>query len=140
MAKRLTAQQRKFISEYLVDFNATAAAERAGYSAANTAAGNHLLRHPHVLAEVNRRCLAMQSRLEINGDHVRRGLAAIATDYRQPTEGGPSWGDRIMAWRELGKLLGLYTNKIQVTGSLTLVDLLLAADRKTESPAIAATH
>lgn len=33
MAARLTDKQKRFVAEYLVDLNATAAARRAGYSA-----------------------------------------------------------------------------------------------------------
>ena len=49
---------------------------------------------------------------------------------------------RIKAIREAGLIKGLYTNKIQVTGSLTLIDLLLGAsqlpDNRPGAEAIAA--
>ncbi len=46
---RLTARQRRFVEEYAVDRCATAAARRAGYSAASAKwAGRDLLRHPGV--------------------------------------------------------------------------------------------
>lgn len=139
MAKRaLNPMQRRFVLEYLVDFNATAAAERAGYASSNTAAGNHAMRNPQVLDEIRRRCLAAQVRLEMTADHIRTGFARIATDPREADDGGPTWEARAMALRELGKLLGLYTAKVHVTGTLTLEDLLLAADRKpVELPQVA---
>jgi phage terminase small subunit len=130
---KLSVQQRRFIAEYLVDFNALHAAGRAGYSIKNTGVGTHLLALPQVATEIETRCLKIQAKLEVTGDDVRRGLARIATDPRMEAAGGPSFRDRILAWKELGKLLGLYTHKIQVTGSLTLVDLLLAAERKAEA-------
>lgn len=128
--QRLNAQQRRFVDEYLIDFNTTAAAARAGYSMKNTSVGNRLMRKPYIADEVTKRCLAIQVKLEVNADDVRRGLARIATDPREEKDGGPAWRDRILAWRELAKLFGMYTHKIQITGTVTLVDLLLAADRK----------
>lgn len=139
----LSAQQSRFVDEYMIDWNAQGAAGRAGYSLKNSAAGAHLLRKPQIDTELRKRCLAIQSKLEMGADDVRRGFARIATDPRSPAEGGPSYGDRINALRELGKIFGMYTNKIQVTGSLTLVDLLLLADKAdaphAQPPALPAT-
>lgn len=133
----LTQQQRRFVAEYMCDFDGQNAAERAGYSVKNTGIGTHLMQNPVILDELRRRCLAAQHRLEMTADDVRSGLARIATDPREPKDGGPSWDARINAWVQIAKLLGMYTHKIQVTGSLTLVDLLLAADAKVvaEQPA-----
>ena len=138
--KALTGMQRMFVNEYFVDFNARQAAARAGYSLKNTSIGQKVLNTPHVHAEIIRRSQEIQVKLEMNGDDVRRGFARIATDPRSPDQGGPSYRDRISALTELGKIFGLYTNKIEVRGSLTLVDLLLAADRKSDQPAIEVTH
>ena len=51
--KKLTTKERRFVEEYLIDFNGTAAAIRAGYSdrtAANIASEN--LRKLHIQAEI----------------------------------------------------------------------------------------
>jgi len=132
VAKALSAQQRKFIAHYLLEFNATEAAKQAGYSE-DTAdvQGSRLLRNVRVLDEVRRRCLLAEKRLELNGDDIRSFHARVMTDPRQECDGGPSHIARIMSARELGKLLGLYTSKIEVRGSITLVDLLAAADQRT---------
>jgi hypothetical protein len=135
IVKALLPQERRFVAEYLIDFKALPAAIRAGYSKRNTGIGSVLLGRPHIADEIVRRCTDMQLRLQVDADDVRRGLALIATHPFGPDKGGPTWGDRIAAWRELGKLMGLYQNKIVVTGSLSLVDLLLAADRKIEERA-----
>lgn len=134
----LTWLQRRFVDEYMVDFNAKQASVRAGYSQGNTAIGVVTLNQPLVDAEIRRRCLKIQAKLEIDGDDVRRGFARIATDPREEAAGGPSWLARIRALRELGLLLGLYEDKIHITGSVTLVDLLLAADKAVQikQPAI----
>jgi len=54
--KKLTAKQEKFITEYLVDFNATQASIRAGYSAktANRAGAENLSK-PVIAAEIEER-------------------------------------------------------------------------------------
>lgn len=140
MAK-LNPRYARFVGEYLIDFNAAAAASRAGYSAKNNSVGQRLMNTPAIAAEVELRCAKIQAKLEVTADDVRRGLARIATDPREERAGGPSFRDRILAWRELAKLFGMYTQKIHVTGSITLVDLLLAADRKiAELPAAERTH
>jgi Terminase small subunit len=138
--KPLNAQQRRFVDEYLIDFSARAAAVRAGYSSKDSNCSNRLMQIPRIADEINARCLKIQAKLAVDANDVRRGFARIATDPREEAAGGPSWGDRIAAWRELGKLFGMYTNKIQVTGTLTLVDLLLAADAKAKVEHNEAVH
>lgn len=126
----LSAQQALFVDHYLISFNATTAAHEAGYSLKNTGLTARLLAKPRISDEIRRRCLAIQTKLEMNGDDIRRGFARIATDPREQAAGGPSFDARIKALRELGLLLGLYTSKIEVRGSITLVDLLAAADQR----------
>ena len=48
----MTDKQRAFVREYVLDWNATAAASRAGYSDANY--GRQLLTNPNVAAELAR--------------------------------------------------------------------------------------
>lgn len=53
--KRLTTQQHAFVRHYSVDFNATKAAEKAGYSAKSASRlGHELLKHPLVQAELKK--------------------------------------------------------------------------------------
>ena len=76
---KLTAKQKRFIDEYLVDFNGTQAAIRAGYatrSAEVTAA--KLLRNAKVQAEISRRQKDLQRRTEVTQERVVRELARVA--------------------------------------------------------------
>ena len=76
---KLTAKQIRFVDEYLVDFNGTQAAIRAGYSektAAATAA--RLLRNVNIQAEISRRQKDLQRRTEVTQDRVVKELARIA--------------------------------------------------------------
>ncbi|HYM97533.1 MAG TPA: terminase small subunit [Candidatus Sulfotelmatobacter sp.] len=130
--KPLTAKQRRFIDEYLVDLRALPAAERAGFSVRDKGVGSRLLYQPHIYAEIRRRLLARRVRLEATGDHIRYGFAAIAWDPREEAEGGPSFTERIAALRELGRLHGLYIEKHVFTGA-TLEQLLAMADEKAKT-------
>ena len=78
MAK-LTAKQRKFVEEYLIDLNATQAAIRAGYST-NTAQeiGSENLSKPIIKAEIDKAIAERSRRTGINQDRVLRELAKIA--------------------------------------------------------------
>lgn len=76
----LTARQARFVEEYLVDLNATAAAKRAGYSARTAEwQGPQLLGKPHVAAAVQAAMAARTERTEINADWVLKRLHAEAT-------------------------------------------------------------
>lgn len=76
---KLTAKQMRFVDEYMVDFNATQAAIRAGYKA-NTAhaIGAENLRKPKIAEEIARRQKDLQRRTEISQDRVVKELARIA--------------------------------------------------------------
>lgn len=72
----LTAKQRRFIDEYLVDLNATQAAIRAGYSArtANEIGAENLAK-PSIKSEVD---AALAERSKSTGITAERVLAEIA--------------------------------------------------------------
>nr|WP_325191353.1 terminase small subunit [uncultured Selenomonas sp.] len=76
---KLTPKQMRFVDEYLVDFNATQAAIRAGYSPKTAAAAAaRLLRNVNIQAEIARRQKDLQRRTEISQDRVVKELARIA--------------------------------------------------------------
>ena len=76
---KLTAKRKRFVDEWLIDFNGTQAAIRAGYSektAAATAA--RLLRNVNIQAEIARRQKDLQRRTEVTQDRVVKELARVA--------------------------------------------------------------
>lgn len=76
---KLTPKQMRFVDEYLVDFNATQAAIRAGYSPKTAAAAAaRLLRNVNIQAEIARRQKDLQKRTEVSQDRVVKELARIA--------------------------------------------------------------
>lgn len=82
---KFTARQRRFIDEYLVDLNATKAAERAGYRGPHVATtAHHLLLRPHVRAAVDEALAARAARVEVTQDEVlREALRMLRSDFAQ---------------------------------------------------------
>lgn len=78
MAK-LTAKQKRFVEEYLIDLNATQAAIRAGYSpkTANEQ-GNRLLTNVSVRTRVDQAMAERSKRTGISQDRVIMELARLA--------------------------------------------------------------
>ncbi len=76
---KLTAKQQRFVEEYLIDLNATAAAIRAGYSAKNAdKIGPELLGKTRVAKAVSEALAARSRRTGISQDRVLLELAKIA--------------------------------------------------------------
>lgn len=90
---KLTPKQAMFVQEYLVDFNATAAAVRAGYSkkTANRIASENLSK-PDIQTAIQAAILERSQRIEITQDRVIRELAKVAfadgTTYARVVGGG----------------------------------------------------
>lgn len=77
--KRLTAKQKKFVEEYMIDLNGTQAAIRAGYSPESAAqiAYENLRKH-EVRARIEIRQAERSKRVGISQDRVLREIAALA--------------------------------------------------------------
>ncbi|WP_373069842.1 terminase small subunit [Sulfurimonas sp.] len=91
---KLTAKQKKFCEEYLIDLNATQAAIRAGYSkktAAVTASEN--LNKPNIKDYIAEKQSERSKRTEVTADMVVEELAKIA------------FGDVRKLYNEDGRLL-----------------------------------
>ena len=76
---KLTPKQKRFVAEYLVDLNATAAAIRAGYSKKTAEViGYENLRKPQIEAAINQAIQERERRTEITQDMVLRETAKLA--------------------------------------------------------------
>ena len=75
----LTPKQKRFVQEYLVDLNATAAAIRAGYSkkTANRIASENLSK-PDIQIAIKEAQDSIQKRTEITQDMVIKEMAKLA--------------------------------------------------------------
>ena len=87
-AEKLTDLQKKFIKEYLIDLNITAAALRAGYSEKTAySIGQETFNKPHIQAAIQKEMDKRARRTEITADKVLEEYAKLGfsdvTDYLQ---------------------------------------------------------
>lgn len=131
----LTKKQELFCQEYVVDYNGTQAAVRAGYSekAARQQAAR-LLSNAAILTRVRGLQQEQVQRLAVTQDYVILQLMDTYRCCREPTpvlEWDPELGEMVesgkyqfdskgalRALELLGKHLGMYNDKLQVTGQL----------------------
>lgn len=79
MEKKLTAKQKRFVEEYLIDLNATQACIRAGYSPQTASQqGFQLLDKTSVSEAISTAMAERSRRTGVNQDRVIRELARIA--------------------------------------------------------------
>lgn len=109
---KLTPKQSAFVAEYLIDLNAAAAARRAGYSERTAdRTGYENLRKPEIAAAIEAARLERSNRLQLTADDVLIGLHNEAT-----FEGlGSSHSARVSAWAHIGKHLGMFTERHEMT-------------------------
>ena len=110
MAARLTDKQKRFVSEYLIDLNATAAARRAGYSAKTAdRIGPELLGKTCVSQAIQEAIQNRQQRMEITQDYVIKKLKEIIDeDASDAQDSDLKYSNKIKALELLGKHLGTW--------------------------------
>lgn len=114
----LTPKQQRFVAEYTVDFNATVATIRAGYSEKTAAQqGYKLLQMPEIQEAIQEEFTDRQKRTRITGDQVVEELAKIAQakvhDYYRDYGLEIKMSDKIKVLELLGKYLGIFEAKTQ---------------------------
>lgn len=125
----LTPKRERFVAEYLVDLNATAAAKRAGYSEKTAySAGQRLLKVPEVKAAIREGQEKIAGRLEVTREQVVEELAGIAFhEASDAPEAELKVGNKLRALELLGKHLGMFTekseNSVRVEGRLEIAPL-----------------
>ena len=108
----LIPRRQRFVTEYLVDLNASQAALRAGYSARTAPQqGSRLLKNVHVQAAIAAKQTQQLAAVNVRVEDVLRDLQAIAhTDLQtlSAQSGVPArWADKLKALELLMKHLGL---------------------------------
>lgn len=82
----LNSRQASFVGFYVIDFNATQAVIKAGYSAKGASqTGSNLLANPKIKAEIARRKQALAARSEVTRDWLVHELAEEFRAAREPT-------------------------------------------------------
>lgn len=134
----LTDKQMRFVDEYMIDMNATAAYLRAGYKAEGNsaeAAASRLLRNVKVQEEVKKRQIKLQEESDISVKWVLNNFKTIAERCMQAEaildrEGNPIGEYRFdssganKALENIGKYLGMFKDKVELSGSLSVEKVL----------------
>lgn len=99
--KKLSSKRQRFVSEYLIDGNATRAAKAAGYSEKTAhSQGPRLLEKVDIQQALEKAKQKQQARLEYGADDVIKGFIEKAYSDDE--------GIQIKALENLGKHFGIY--------------------------------
>lgn len=139
---KLTDKQQRFVEEYLIDLNATQAAIRAGYSVDTAySQGQRLLKNVEVQTAIQEAMSKRSDRVQISQDDVLRDLMELrdmcmgrksitVTDTVKNNQEGtvkavdnpifafePTGANK--ALELLGKHLGMFSQKVELSGTVT---------------------
>lgn len=127
---KLTEQQSRFVDEYLIDLNATAAYKRAGYKAQGNVAessASRLLSNAKVAKHVQSRMNDRAKRTEVTQDYVLNTIVQTMERCKQGEPVRDREGNETGEWKFepgavlkgaelLGKHLKMFTDKTELTG------------------------
>ncbi len=103
---KLSARRTRFVDEYILDHNGSAAARRAGYSVDSAhVAACRLLRNDNVITAIDTKKHELAQQYEINKHGVVRELFSAVAMARDNLDAG----NMIRAWCEIAKILGIYS-------------------------------
>ena len=108
--KGLNPRQSRFVDEYLVDMNATAAYKRAGYAARGKSAeanASRLLWSDKMQAELSRRMEERAEKVAVTQEWVLDRLRNEALNHARSSA-------RVQALKLLGEHLGMFVKRSQV--------------------------
>jgi phage terminase small subunit len=142
---KLTAKQRRFVQEYLIDLNATQAAIRAGYSKKSACAiGLENLGKPMIKQAIDERLKQIDEEKTADAKEIRefwtrvmRGeekdtvLRYDSEGHQVETEISVSMKDRIRASELMGKSFAMFTDKVD---SNIDMDLHIEVDYEDKDP------
>ena len=112
----MTPKQSAFVDEYVIDFNGTQAAIRAGYSPRSAAAiANENLTKPEIAAAVRERTALMNRTTELTAEYVRAELLAT---YQEAKRDEWSNSDRIRLLALMVKATGLQMEEVRNNNTL----------------------
>ena len=114
--KKLTDRQERFCREYIIDYNATDAAIRAGYSKKTAySIGSENLKKPELLARVRELQTEQAERLCVNADWVVMQLVEV---YKRCMQHKP-----VYEWRD-GELVETGEYAFDSKGALNALEMI----------------
>ena len=138
MSNKMTAKQKRFCDEYLIDLNATQAAIRSGYSkkSARVIAKENLTK-PYIKEYIEKRMAEKESKLIADQNEVLEYLTSVlrgqtqsevvvvegiglGTSEARAMQKAPDEKERLKAAELLGKRYGLYTDKVDQSVDMEL--------------------
>ena len=131
----LNARQKRFVSEYLIDLNATEAAIRAGYSEKTAySIGSRLLNHVEIKAAVEQQLEQIQSAKVADAQEVMEYLTSVmrgeskahvlslcGDGFQEVISKPPDERERLKAAELLGKRYAMFNDKINLNGAVPIV-------------------
>lgn len=122
MGDTLTDKQRRFVEEYLIDYNGTRAAKTAGYAESSAhVTASQLLTNPKISGAVAQGLAAQINRTQLTADTVLAGL------WREMKFAEFS-RDRLRALELIGKHFAMFTDKVAIDGDLPEITFNLKKD------------
>lgn len=136
--KKLTAKQKRFCDEYLIDMNITQAAIRAGYSKKTAyAIGQENLKKPTLQNYIDKRMKEKEAELIADSDEVMRYLTSVLRGQSQSevvvvenigdymsearlVQKAPDEKERLKAAELLGKAHQIFVEKVEQTVDMDL--------------------
>lgn len=113
----LTPHQALFVSEYLIDLNATQAAIRCGYSAKHAdVTGPRLLGNVRIGAAIAAGQAERAKRVEITAERVLAEFGKIAFAGVGDYDGQLKLADKLHALDSVAKHLGMFKERHELTG------------------------
>ena len=141
---RLTEKQKRFVDEYLIDYNATKAALRAGYSEKTAKQmGTENLAKPYLRAYLDERLEAIHSAKTadarevmeyltsvMRGEQKDETLRFIGDGYQDIVNLTTTTKDRLKAAEMLGRHFSMFTDKVQMDlGPVQILDNIPGGDQ-----------
>ena len=117
---KLTDKQDLFCKEYLLDLNATQSAIRAGYSEKTAQQiGSENLSKPVIQETIKEYMAKRADKLDLTAEGVLQDIIDTRTEAAQDNR----LSERLKANELLGKHLKLFTDKVDVSGGISIVKL-----------------
>lgn len=116
----------EFARQFLVDFSQTRTAVRMGYSKDSAAnVGNAMFWQPYTQAYLVKLIREIEEHTIVGRNEVLAGLLREAHNFNADANSG----SRIKAWSEIGKILGMYVQRVEISANSSgVMEVPMVAD------------